>query len=82
MKTCCFLLWYPPCAAGTDSPCRLCLWVSTAVKASYLFLVLMLESPGSEAPYSLWCPLWEHGSETTYVFGFCGLLTVSCNSFT
>lgn len=38
-----FLLWHPLPVAHTVSPCRPCSWVSMAVKASYLFLVAMLE---------------------------------------
>lgn len=40
---CHFLLWHPLPAAGIVSPHRPCSWLSTAVKASYLVLVAVLE---------------------------------------
>lgn len=42
------------CATATASPCRPCLWVSTAAKASCLFLVAMLEGADRSRVLLLW----------------------------
>lgn len=52
MSTHHFFLWYPLCASGTVSPYRPCLWLSIAVKASNLVLVVMLE--GGEWSPAFW----------------------------
>lgn len=73
-----FFLWYTQCAAGTVSPPRPCSWVSIAVNASYLIMVVKLEDVDrsrvlllcvtrAQSASSLWCLLQENGSETSYL---------------